>query len=455
MENKGCSTIPRILFDIITFICEILPVRSVPTFIELLIGAMITQSGFVTQAWLAINPKRTWTSYYKWLQKGSWSWVCLGLQLARAVVRFFPQNIWYVIIDDTFVFRSSKKAPGSGIYHQHGNKPNRPVYARGQCWVSLALSISKGVRQSAVPLLSRLMRVDGNSSKLVAAQVLLRTVARVFVSGKVIFLMDSWYMRRVLISAILERGFHAIGQVRRDTALYDLPVRTGKRGRPAKYGQKYTSENVEELEETTEELFLYGKRQKVHYRSVRCLARFLKGHLVRVVWAQFEDGVGGLRKSRLLLCTDPDMSAREILLAYGKRWAIEDLFNQMKNLWGWREAWQQSRQVLHRWTQILSVAYAIPQLLAIYCPQQWNKATEIMPWRKENIITAGLVRVLMQRFFGNVRVRDWWDPKSRKFEHPDYTSINVKLWEHQGIYRNRNESPPAKDYNRTVRETVP
>ncbi len=53
------------------------------------------------------------------------------------------------------------------------------------------------------------------------------------------------------------------------------------------------------------------------------------------------------------------------------------LFNQMKNSWGWRETWQQSRQVLHCWTQILSVAYAIPQMLAIYCPQQWDKATRM------------------------------------------------------------------------------
>ncbi|MBM9518737.1 hypothetical protein JWG39_02750 [Desulforhopalus vacuolatus] len=86
MENRRCSTIPRILFDIITFLCEVLPIRSVPTFIELLIGAMITQSGFVTQAWLAINPLRTGTSYYKWLQKGKWSWVAVGLQLARGSV---------------------------------------------------------------------------------------------------------------------------------------------------------------------------------------------------------------------------------------------------------------------------------------------------------------------------------------------------------------------------------
>ncbi|BDD87677.1 hypothetical protein [Desulfofustis limnaeus] len=52
------------------------------------------------------------------------------------------------------------------MYHQHGNKANRPPYARGQCWVSLALSIGSDLKHAAVPLLSRLMRTGGNRSKL-------------------------------------------------------------------------------------------------------------------------------------------------------------------------------------------------------------------------------------------------------------------------------------------------
>ena len=126
MGNKGYGSIPGTLFECITFLARALPVRSVPTFIELLIGAMLTQTGFVTGAWLAINPLRSWSAYYKWLQEGKWSWVALGIQTARMVVTFFPQAAWFLIIDDTFVYRSSRKAPGSGIYHQHGNKANRP-----------------------------------------------------------------------------------------------------------------------------------------------------------------------------------------------------------------------------------------------------------------------------------------------------------------------------------------
>ena len=53
MGNKGYTTLPGILSESITFLAGVLPVRSVPTFIELLIGGMLTQTGFVTNAWPA------------------------------------------------------------------------------------------------------------------------------------------------------------------------------------------------------------------------------------------------------------------------------------------------------------------------------------------------------------------------------------------------------------------
>ena len=64
MDDKGYRNIPNALFESITFLAQALPKRSVPTWLELLFGAMLTQAGFVTEAWLAIKPRRHWTSYY-------------------------------------------------------------------------------------------------------------------------------------------------------------------------------------------------------------------------------------------------------------------------------------------------------------------------------------------------------------------------------------------------------
>ena len=450
MDHKGYCHIPKILFNFITFLTSALPLRSVPTFIELVVGAMITQAGFVTEAWLAISPVRHWTSYYKWLEKGRWSWVKLGQQMTRLIVTFFLQPVCYLIIDDTLIFRSSRKAPGCTIHHQHGSKVNRPRYVRGQCWVSLAFSLCHGTKSVAIPLLSRLMRIGGNTSKLTAAKVLLRVVAPILENRKVIVLLDCWYMRATLINFMLKKNSHAIGQVRRDTALYDFPVRTGKRGRPRNYGTKYTPEIVAALPEQREFVMIYGKRQWVRFRSVTCLARFLKGRMVRAVWVRIENKEGTLSRQRLLLSTCTDLTAQEVIISYAKRWPIEDLFNQMKNRWGWKEAWQQTRQVLHRWTQILSISFALPQLLTIVGGAQVEALANLAPWRQSHPVTAGRIRLGLQKIFSHVRIRDWWNPKCRKFEQPNHHEATQNVWDgpEQQIFllsKNKNTglSPPS------------
>jgi len=55
----------------------------------------------------------------------------------------------------------------------------------------------------------------------------------------------------------------------------------------------------------------------------------------------------------------------------------------MRNRWAWRETWQQSRQVLHGWTQILSIACALPRLIATYCSDQVETSMQLTPWRKK------------------------------------------------------------------------
>ncbi len=76
----------------------------------------------------------------------------------------------------------------------------------------MALSIGNGGKYAAIPLLSRLMRKGGNSSRLDAARTLLRVIASVSTGKKVFTLVDSWYMKWPYLSFTLDLGFQAIGQ---------------------------------------------------------------------------------------------------------------------------------------------------------------------------------------------------------------------------------------------------
>jgi hypothetical protein len=86
MNARGYDGILVELCHWTTFLTKALPLRSMGVFVELLIGAMLTPSGFVTDAYLMVNMRNHWTSYCKWLQQGKWSWLALARQFMRLVL---------------------------------------------------------------------------------------------------------------------------------------------------------------------------------------------------------------------------------------------------------------------------------------------------------------------------------------------------------------------------------
>ena len=102
----------------------------------------------------------------------------------------------------------------------------------------------------------------------------------------------------------------------------------------------------------------------------RMTAHAFVGRVVRAVWVELErpDRRDRPAEERLLVCTDPDLPATEVITSYAKRWAVEPLFAAMKHGWGLKDAWQRSRQVLMRWVTILAAGYALSQMLAYADP---------------------------------------------------------------------------------------
>ena len=133
-------------------------------------------------------------------------------------------------------------------------------------------------------------------------------------------LLDSWFMRSHVIQHAQKLGYHAIGQVRHDLALF-LPAlpEPKRRGAPRIYRKKLTDERIQQLPEHKIKMHLYGRICTVHYRSCRCRARILKGQEVIAVWTEFEHK-GKRRKTRLILSTDTTLDAVTTLRHYTLRW---------------------------------------------------------------------------------------------------------------------------------------
>ena len=222
-------------------------------------------------------------------------------------------------------------------------------------------------------------------------------------------LVDSWTMRRCFIKSMQQRGFEVIGQVRIDTRLYDEPPlkKKGQRGCPRKYGEKYTPKWIAPLKKTEAKLSLYGKEQTLRYRSKIVKVRFLEGQLVRAVWCEFKSDSGRWKSTGLMLNTNITLSSEEIIRSYGLRWSIESMFNQLKLAWGLKEAWQQTRQTLHRWVQITLVSYGLVQLLSCLDSQAVKDLCCHSPWRRHHPQTTGQIRKGLVCIFRHVSVRHW------------------------------------------------
>ena len=61
--------------------------------LELLTGTMLTGSGSISQAILAVPCRRHWTSYYWMVRKGKFDWTVMVDALCRIVKREFPRCV--------------------------------------------------------------------------------------------------------------------------------------------------------------------------------------------------------------------------------------------------------------------------------------------------------------------------------------------------------------------------
>jgi hypothetical protein len=423
------------LYDVlvlwINFVIVALPPRTIASYVELLIGTIISGSGHITDALFEVGHQKNYSTYYYMLEQGKWAWLYVTKQFIRLITTFFSRVQWNFIVDDFVCPRSSKNAPGANWHHEHAQKPNRTKYIWGQQWVALGLSLTWGKMSISLPLLLRLHKKVGNSSKITRAVSLIKLVLPWFnKTGKETFrcLVDAWYMKRTFILVLLEKGVHAIGQVRKDTALFKQPVKIAasarKRGAPKKYGNKLTQHEVEKLPLHKANLNIYGGCKQVTYRSSNCIARFLKALPVIAVWCKLPDKKDWI----LILSTDLSLTTEQIIKFYARRWKIEPMFNEIKHSFGLIRAWEQTSQTLHRWVSMLCISYSLNRLLSVIAQASKNQNfVPFIQWRVNKPLTAGLVRKSLIFFFRHFSFLQLWEPKSKKLLLPTQLK-NYNKW---------------------------
>jgi hypothetical protein len=226
-------------------------------------------------------------------------------------------------------------------------------------------------------------------------------------------------MKASLISPLLDRGFHIIGQIRKDSALFRPPIRKTGVGRPRKYGEKLSFDLISQLFERQSALiFAYGKEQIFEFYVIDAQVRFLKGRICRLVWCRFRSESSAFTPWHLLLSTNLSLTAVQIISYYASQWTVETAFNIIKNIFGLKQAWEQSKRAFARWRCILCLAYGLCALASFF----WGECLENLfpiPWRKNHPMTAPWVKKILGRIFQYFPIRACWDRKLQKFVLPE------------------------------------
>ncbi len=180
------------------------------------------------------------------LDHAKWRDVTVSKALKAVPAQLGPQPL-FLSIDDTMAEKKGEKFELRSKLFDHAAH-NGSNYLNGHCMASILLSFpvmaDGSIRCLSVPLGCQLR--DKKKTKLeTAARMVRHAMDSIGPDRQVFLLCDSWYPKGCVAGLVNEfHNLDIICNARIDTVMYDLPPgRTGKRGRPRKYGSRLSPED--------------------------------------------------------------------------------------------------------------------------------------------------------------------------------------------------------------------
>jgi hypothetical protein len=285
---------------------------------------------------------------YRFLSRARWSPDELGRVLFELLLPRLPKEI-EALVDDTLCRHRGPRIFGAAMHHDaalstygRGTSFGRTqLFSCGHCWVILALRVplpwdrDRGI---ALPILFRLYRSKKRCDERSYRK-------RTELAHELVCLLESWipagyrlfvaadgeYASKTLVRK-LSPATTFIGPMVMDAALFGPAGRYQGVGRPRKVGRRLRSpKQMAELGSTSWRkivLNAYGRRMKLLIKERTCLwYRVAEARLVRMIVTRDPKGRA---EDRAYFCTDPNMTAAEILERFARRWLIEVCFRDAK-----------------------------------------------------------------------------------------------------------------------------
>ena len=300
------------------------------------------------------------------LSETNYPYLIMYNSLLTYIIKHIQPLKVYVAIDDSFIFRSrNKKVPNGYWDYDHAQKHNRSKYVWGQNLLAVIFILEYGDTK-LIRLPFRIKLKAPSITKIHYGRYMMRVaigfLKKLNLLDKTIISFDSWFTNYPMISEFAS-SVTIVAQAKLNYAFYHLPqeiIGKRKRGAPKKYDTRLQKPTIDELQHKVQ-LHLYSQDMEIRYSEFIVKARFLKGMVVKIIYIQFPKA----KKLRLLISTDIDMSAIEIIKAYEKRWNVESFFYEYKHMLGLKDMMQHSLKTYYKWAYIRLISYNIINFLKI------------------------------------------------------------------------------------------